>query len=280
MSGRKPLQTQRRRPVLSPGNKGSITIVHAIQPANLVTDQSREYADGVLAEPKAAQPVTHPSCILIVDDHPLFLEALQGSIQATAPGTRIRTASSIHAAKQSLRNTTDDHVEMVLLDLALPGTKGFDGLLELRTLYPKLPIAIVSAHDEPRVIEESLRYGAAGFIAKSATRDEIANALRSVMDGMVAVPTGYKPPSPQASAESDALAKRLKTLTPKQLSVLQMLRQGLLNKQIAHELKIEETTVKAHVSEILRKLNVASRTQAVIEAQKIDFDAAFSELQS
>jgi DNA-binding NarL/FixJ family response regulator len=233
----------------------------------------------MFAAPKADPTVTHPNCILIVDDHPLFLEALQGSIKAIAPGTLVRTASSIPSAKQSL-STPGDAVDMVLLDLALPGTKGFDGLLELRTLHPKTPIAVVSAHEEPRVIEESLRYGAAGFIAKSASRDEIATALRDVMDGMVTVPAGYKPPNPQVAAEGDALAKRLKTLTPKQLSVLRMLRQGLLNKQIAHELKIEETTVKAHVSEILRKLNVASRTQAVIEAQKIDFDTVFSELQT
>lgn len=165
-----------------------------------------------------------------------------------------------------------------MLDLALPGTKGFDGLLELRTLYPKIPIVVVSALEDPRIVQEVMGYGAAGFISKSAGRSEIAKAIKDVMDGSVTLPKGYSPPPEQAKTEARSdLAVRLRTLTPKQLSVLQMLRQGLLNKQIAHALQIEETTVKAHVSEILRKLNVTSRTQAVIEAQKIDFDSILGE---
>ena len=115
-------------------------------------------------------------------------------------------------------------------------------------------------------------------ISKSAGRAEIGKSLKDVMDGSVTLPKGFSPPAaePLTAGRSD-LAVRLQTLTPKQLNVLQMLRQGLLNKQIAHALQIEETTVKAHVSEILRKLNVASRTQAVIEAQKIDFESILVE---
>ena len=156
----------------------------------------------------------------------------------------------------------------------MPGTRGFDGLLELRGLYPKMPIVVVSALEDPRIIQEVMSYGAAGFIPKSIGRDELAAALKLAMEGSVTLPKGYNPPEPakKSGTGKTDLAQRLQTLTPKQLSVLKMLRQGLLNKQIAHELKIEETTVKAHVSEILRKLNVASRTQAVIEAQKINFD--------
>ncbi len=116
-----------------------------------------------------------------------------------------------------------------------------------------------------------MRYGAAGFISKSADRGEISSAIKDVMDGSLTLPKGYRPPEVHVSESRSDVVRRLRTLTPKQLSVLRMLRQGLLNKQIAHELQIEETTVKAHVSEILRKLNVSSRTQAVIEAQKIDF---------
>lgn len=213
-----------------------------------------------------------PAHILIVDDHPLFLEALQRAIISVFPGTGTREAVSIEAAKAELQGRT--RFDIVMLDLALPGTRGFDGLLELRTLYPKIPIVVVSALEDPRIVQDVLRYGAAGFISKSAGRDEIAAALKDVMEGSVTLPKSYRPPAAQPTSEEQiGLVQRLKTLTPKQLSVLRMLRQGLLNKQIAHELQIEETTVKAHVSEILRKLNVASRTQAVIEAQKIDFDS-------
>lgn len=217
-----------------------------------------------------------PSHILIVDDHPLFLEALQRAITSVFPSVQTVEAASIEAAKTQLQGRT--HFDVVLLDLALPGTKGFEGLLELRTLYPKIPIVVVSALEDPRIVQDVMRYGAAGFISKSAARDDIATALRDVMDGSVTLPKGYLPPSgPQAESTPSDLVQRLQMLTPKQLSVLKMLRQGLLNKQIAHELQIEETTVKAHVSEILRKLNVASRTQAVIEAQKINFDTILGE---
>jgi len=217
-----------------------------------------------------------PARILIVDDHPLFVEALQRAIVGAFPGTETREAISIEAAKKVLDSKIP--FDIVLLDLALPGTRGFEGLLELRKLHPSLPIVVVSALEDPRIVQDVMRYGAAGFVSKSADRSEIAAALKAVMDGSVTLPKGYSPPEAPPTAEGRAdLVQRLKMLTPKQLSVLRMLRQGLLNKQIAHELQIEETTVKAHVSEILRKLNVSSRTQAVIEAQKIDFEAVLGE---
>ena len=222
--------------------------------------------------PTGREIVAAPANFLIDDDHPLFLEALQRAITSVLPEARTVEAMTIEAAKTELQGRT--RFDIVLLDLSMPGTRGFDGLLELRGLYPKIPIVVVSALEDPRIIQEVMSYGAAGFIAKSVARDELASSLKAVMDGSVTLPKGYRPPqAPVAGHQKADLAQRLQLLTPKQLSVLKMLRQGLLNKQIAHELQIEETTVKAHVSEILRKLNVASRTQAVIEAQKIDFDS-------
>jgi DNA-binding NarL/FixJ family response regulator len=212
-----------------------------------------------------------PAHFLIVDDHPLFLEALQRAIASVFPEASTVEATSIEAAKTELHKKQS--FDVVLLDLALPGTRGFDGLLELRTLHPKTPIVVVSALEDPRIVHDVMGYGAAGFISKSSSREEIGNSLKEVMDGSLTLPKGYRAPEPAATNTRQDFVTRLQTLTPKQLSVLKMLRQGLLNKQIAHELQIEETTVKAHVSEILRKLSVASRTQAVIEAQKIDFDS-------
>jgi DNA-binding NarL/FixJ family response regulator len=139
-------------------------------------------------------------------------------------------------------------------------------------------VVVVSGHEEPRVIAEALSYGAAGFIPKSARKADLAAAIRSVMDGAIYVPENYEPTQPDdGSAGRADMVQRLSTLTPQQLRVLQMLRQGLLNKQIAYELQVGETTVKAHVSEILRKLNVYSRTQAVIEVSKLDSADLFRE---
>ncbi len=213
-----------------------------------------------------------PAKVLIVDDHPLFLEALQRAIASVYPAAATVEATSIEAAKSELQKRGP--FDIMLLDLALPGTRGFEGLLELRTLSPKTPIVVVSALEDPRIVHDVMGYGAAGFISKSSSREEIGKALKDVMEGSVTLPKGYSAANlPEPSGQRQDFVARLQSLTPKQLSVLKMLRQGLLNKQIAHELQIEETTVKAHVSEILRKLSVASRTQAVIEAQKIDFDS-------
>lgn len=215
--------------------------------------------------------MTNQAHFLVVDDHPLFQDALTSTIASSFPGAQTHVANSIEAAKRTL--ALQQRFDLLVLDLSMPGTTGFEGLVELRRLYPKLPIVVVSALEEPRVIQQAIECGAAGFIAKSASREDMAAGLRDVLDGAVTLPKGYQPnaSSSKTSGTSDLL-NRIGSLTPKQLAVLRMLRQGLLNKQIAHELAIEETTVKAHVSEILRKLDVSSRTQAVIEVQKINFD--------
>lgn len=213
---------------------------------------------------------------LLVDDHPLFLEALQIAVHAAYPDARIVEAGSIAEANAAIAR--HGRFDLVLLDLSMPGTTGLEGLIELRTLHPKLPIVIVSALEDPRIIHGVMTYGAAGFIPKSTRKPELAQAIRDVMTGSITLPKDYTPPQTKArTSVTPSLAARLLSLTPQQLRVLQMLRQGMLNKQIAYELDVGETTVKAHVSEILRKLNVASRTQAVIEVSKIDFDSLMGE---
>ena len=212
--------------------------------------------------------MAHPAHILVVDDHPLFRDALQAAIASEFPRTAIVEAASIEAAMGILQSGQD--FDLVLLDLAMPGTRGFEGLNELRSLNPKLPIVIVSAHEDASTIHEAMICGASGFISKSVRKRELAEAIRDVMNGVVTLPQGYLPPAPCAANGGEAGTIALQSLTPQQGRVLQMLRQGLLNKQIAHELGVGETTIKAHVSEILRKLGVASRTQAVIEATRLE----------
>jgi DNA-binding NarL/FixJ family response regulator len=217
-----------------------------------------------------------PASILIVDDHPLFVEALKLVIQSAFPDASVSEATSIDSARATLDKSGP--FDLVLLDLSMPGTRGLDGLIELRTRHPKLPIVVVSALEDPRIIHEVMTCGAAGFISKSTRGTDLGRAIKDVMAGSVVLPKGYQPPQADAPASCTAdLTARLATLTPQQVRVLQMLRQGLLNKQIAFDLGVGETTVKAHVSEILRKLRVSSRTQAVIEAAKIDFDSILTQ---
>lgn len=216
------------------------------------------------------------TCFLIVDDHPLFREALQSVINRDWPGASIEEAESIEGAEGLLNEGLS--VDLALLDLSMPDARGFDGLLRLRTAFPRLPIVVVSGLEDARIVREALSYGVAGFIPKSVRRDELGRAIGEVMAGSVYVPEGLAPASaPGGDSGRQDLVLRLQTLTPQQVRVLKMLRQGLLNKQIAYELNVGETTVKAHVSEILRKLGVYSRTQAVIEASKIDFDQVLAE---
>jgi DNA-binding NarL/FixJ family response regulator len=211
---------------------------------------------------------------LIVDDHPLFREALQLAIQSAYPEAETVEASSIAAAREALAG--DQPFDLLLLDLQMPGTRGFDGLIELRATRPKQPILVVSAHEDPRIIHEAMTCGAAGYISKSVKKHDLAEAIQDVMAGLVVLPKGYTPPTADAPSRDTDLAARVSSLTRQQLRVLQMVRQGMLNKQIAHELGVGETTIKAHVSEIMRKLNVVSRTQAVIEVARLDFDAVLA----
>ncbi len=160
------------------------------------------------------------------------------------------------------------------IDLSLPGTTGFSGLIRLRTSRPKLPILVVSGHEEPAVVREALTLGIAGYVPKSTSKKRLAEAIAKALAGDV-----YEPELPRSVAvearpsEESRILQRLRDLTPQQLAVLELVREGRQNKVIAHELKLAETTIKAHVSEVLRKLGVASRTQAVIEVAKVDFEA-------
>lgn len=160
-------------------------------------------------------------------------------------------------------------VDLILLDLSMPGVRGFSGLMYLRAQYPSLPVVVVSANDDPTVIRRCMEFGASGFIPKTLGIDSLRQAVIRVLQGEVWTPPDVDL-TRQSDAETAAMIARLATLTPQQVRVLMMLSGGLLNKQIAYELGVSEATVKAHVSAILQKLGVESRTQAVIAAGKIE----------
>jgi len=215
-----------------------------------------------------------PRRFLIVEDHPLFAEALQLIIGASMSDVHISVAATLSEAKATLQR--EEAIDLVLLDLWLPDTHGFDGLIDLRGLFPKLPIVIVSAFASQSVVEKAIVCGAAGFIAKSAKKEDLLQVLRSILAGDIAIRDGRGPAEAVANLEAAALTTRLKALTRQQMRVLQMLCQGLLNKQIAFALDVGETTVKAHISEIFRKLSVCSRTQAVAEVSRLDLGSVLA----
>ena len=209
------------------------------------------------------QPSTR---IVIADDHPLFRGALRQAVSSALGGAEVSEVGSLEALTEALASGGD--ADLVLLDLTMPGVQGFSGLLFLRADHPELPVIVVSANDDPAVIRRCIEFGALGFLPKTAEVEQMGEAIKAVLDGGVWTPPGVDLSSP-VDAEIADMVRRLSTLTPQQVRVLMMLSEGLLNKQIAYELGVSEATVKAHVSAILTKLDVDSRTQAVIAASKI-----------
>ena len=216
------------------------------------------------------------SSFIIADDHPLFRGALRAAITGAFAAAEIHEAGSIEALVAQIEKSPE--TDLILLDLAMPGVRGFSGLLLLRAQHPGIPVVVVSAHEEAEVVRRCLEFGASGFIPKTTDVEVMRGAIRTILDGGT-----WTPPDLNIGGDPDDettdLVRRLASLTPQQVRVLMMLSDGLMNKQIAYELTISEATVKAHVSAILQKLDVDSRTQAVIAAARIEegqFEALFS----
>ena len=213
--------------------------------------------------------------IIVADDHPLFRAALKQVIQQRAPQLDIVEADSFDSVQQRLEDDAD--ADLFLLDLYMPGSHGFSTLIYLRHRYPELPVVVVSASDAANVVAKAIGHGASGFVSKSAPLDELLAAMETVLAGDIATPRGFDPADVTAQNSGD-VASRLAKLTPQQFRVLMMVKEGLLNKQIAYDLDVSEATIKAHMTAIFRKLDVINRTQAVALAQQIDIaDPAHSD---
>lgn len=203
--------------------------------------------------------------IVIVDDHPLFRKALNQALATSLNSVEIMEAGSLDELTAKL--AADSNVDLILLDLAMPGVQGLSGLLYLRAQYPEIPVMVVSASEDPTTIRNAIGFGASGYVPKSQPAEGIREAVRKVLDGEIWVPPDIDIAS--EGQETNELVARLSTLTPQQVRVLMMLGEGLLNKQIAYRLNVSEATIKAHVSAILQKLGVDRRTQAVIAINKL-----------
>jgi DNA-binding NarL/FixJ family response regulator len=205
--------------------------------------------------------------LVIADDHPLFRGALREAVGGLFDQVEIAEAGSFDDVTKLLERGGD--IDLILLDLTMPGVRSFSGLMYLRAQYPSVPVAVVSANDDPSVIRRCMDFGASGFIPKTLGIEAMRAAIARIIEGGVWTPPDIDLGT-RLDAESADLMARLASLTPQQVRVLMMLSEGMLNKQIAYELSVSEATVKAHVSAILQKLGVESRTQAVIAAAKIE----------
>ena len=204
--------------------------------------------------------------LMIADDHPLFRGALREAVSGLFEKPDIAEAGSFEDVTRQLERGAE--IDLILLDLSMPGVRGFSGLMYLRAQYPSVPIIVVSANDDPAVIRRCMDFGASGFIPKTLGIEAMRAAIARVLEGGVWTPPDIElGPSDEPTA---GMIARLALLTPQQVRVLMMLSEGLLNKQIAYELGVSEATIKAHVSAILQKLGVESRTQAVIAAARIE----------
>ncbi len=212
-----------------------------------------------------------PLSIIIADDHPLFRNALRATIERELQQPELIEADDFHSLQVAVEQHTQ--ADLILLDLHMPGAEGFSTLVYLNAHFPQLPVMIVSAHDEPEIMRRAIDHGACGFLPKSSTTATMSEAIQQVLQGNVWVPKDLNC-QPGASKESIDIADALASLTPQQFRVANMVSQGLLNKQIAFELSVSEATVKAHMTEIFRKLGVHSRTQAALAIEQLSVSSA------
>lgn len=216
--------------------------------------------------------MTQGPLALVIDDHPLFCDALGLTLRTVAGFAGVEAVHRLDAALARL--DAGLRPDAIVLDLDLPDVEGMDGLLRLRAAVA-VPVMVVSSMADDRLIAAALAAGAAGFVPKHAGREVFRSAFETLASNERFVPEGYTPPQGGSSGE-EAVA-RLAQLTRQQARILELICQGMLNKQIAFDLSIAETTVKAHVTAIMRKLGVQSRTQAVLIAQQARFASLLPE---
>lgn len=205
-------------------------------------------------------PSAMGSRALVADDHPLFRSAMKQAL-AEVLGAGIVEAEDLNSTLKALED--DPTIELVFLDLNMPGNEGLTGLSELRHQFPDVLVVIVSAEEHPEAVQKAIELGSSGYIPKSTPLAQIAEAVMDVLDGKQWLPKHLEgQQNDRQNAQQREFAEKVSQLTPHQFTVLKMMADGLLNKQIAYELGVKETTIKQHGSAILKKLGVINRTQA------------------
>lgn len=207
---------------------------------------------------------------LLADDHPLYREALKSALQTQLQGVNYLESDSFTSTLQVLRRQRN--ISIILLDLNMPGCDNYYGLLRIRQSFPDLPIVVVSASDSIEVISQAMEFGANAFVPKTTPTQEMVSAIKEVLSGKKWLPDGMAESIENVSSDTIEMAQKVKELTPKQFQVLRLVKQGLMNKQIADTLNVTEATVKAHISMLFKRLNVKSRTQILVAIEKLQLD--------
>lgn len=207
--------------------------------------------------------------LLIADDHPLYRDALRGALSLSLPELVLKEAGDLTTTVDILEK---EDIDLLLLDLHMPGSNDLFGLLHIRKLYPDVPVAVVSGTEDTSIISKIVGVGALGFIPKTASSSDIADAVHAILDGDIWLPPSISENIEDVDAAFSELADNVSSLTPSQYKVLCYMREGLLNKQIGYNLDIAEATVKAHVTAIFKKLGINNRTQAVLIASQLELE--------
>ena len=210
--------------------------------------------------------MTDPLQVLIADDHPLFRNALSEALSNT--GTLV-TIEQTDALASTLNHLENNVIDLLLLDLKMPGSEGLLGLIQIRTRFPDVAVAVITANEASRTVAHVKAAGALGYLPISLSLEQLVEALQALISGKGYFPANHQADSHNIDEDIDAITK-LASLTPKQQHVLALIARGYLNKQIAYELSVKETTIKTHVSEIFRKLNLYNRTQAAMYNQYLE----------
>lgn len=211
--------------------------------------------------------------LLIADDHPLYRDALRGALSLSFSDLTLHEAGDFNETMASLE--THD-IDLLLLDLHMPGSDDLYGLIRIRKLFPDLPVAVVSGLEDAQIIAKVMKAGALGFVPKTTSAAQIAEAVKAMLDGDIWLQKDIGENLQDLDHEFGEMVDKVASLTPAQYKVLCCMRDGLLNKQIGFKLDIAEATVKAHVTAMFRKLNINNRTQAVLIASQLQLEPPVS----
>jgi DNA-binding NarL/FixJ family response regulator len=205
--------------------------------------------------------------LLIADDHPLYRDAIRGALISSFKQLTLLEAADLQETVDILHQ--HNHIDLLLLDLHMPGSGDLFGLIHIRKLFPDVPVAVVSGLEDPDIVSKVINLGALGFVPKTTSAAQIAVAVSSMLEGDLWLPESYATDDVEIDNEFAELATKVASLTPAQYKVLCFMRDGLLNKQIGYHLDIATATVKAHVTAIFKKLHINNRTQAVLIASRL-----------
>jgi DNA-binding NarL/FixJ family response regulator len=216
-----------------------------------------------------AQECVQIRSILVIDDHPLYCDALASTLERLFDSRSVRKATSLQDGLRQMSSRV--RLDLVMLDLKLPDATGISGFIKVKNRLPDVPVLVISAESSDESVGALMSAGAAGFIPKDASVQVLQQALLEIKEGRRFFPPGFtpSPKSRNSDLSTQQIARKIADLTPQQSRIMKLICAGKPNKQIAYELSLAEATVKAHITALLRRLGVSNRTQAAMMVNSI-----------